>query len=361
MPLHACDGEDPSPVAPALLAPTAKVPPFDLAPGGPADVCLDGTCPFSKLRPAFAAAKPGATLRIAPGLYNDCVDLDDKPIALLGLKGPDGSRPVFTRACSGKAAFVTRARQVVLQGLTITGIRVADRNGACVRLDPTDAPKQVALIDIVCSDSENGVLGSVGPQEGGGSLLIRRSQFLRNGGNNGYAHGLYIVSGGEVVLDDTVIASTKGGGHGLKVGAQRLFLRHSVIAGLDGPSSRAIDFFGGGLLVIRGSVVQMGPKADNDDMIALGKERWRRNVEAVQGTYLEGSTFLYDDPQRGRRLVLVGQKRGPVIWRNLRLVGLTGSTLEVDEEINVSRYASRSAAGLPPYDGTLASLPATQH
>ncbi|MEM7568365.1 MAG: right-handed parallel beta-helix repeat-containing protein [Pseudomonadota bacterium] len=338
-----------------VLRSTIRSPSFRIpAATDKADVCLDGSCQFTSLRAAFKAASDGDVITLAPGDYPSCLDMGDKSIALVGRIAPSGARARFTKACARKAAFVSSARKVLLQGLEISGITVPDKNGACVRLSGKGKRMRVALVDIVCTDSENGVLGSPGD----GTVRIEGSHFLRNGGNDGYAHGLYIDGGAEVLLKQSVIAGTKERGHSLKIGAKRLIIESSIVAGLTGSSSRTLDFYAGGTLVIKNSILQQGPNADNNDMIAIGMEPLRAHEDATHLVWIEGSTLVFDDADRPRRLVFAGRALGPVRVARSTLAGFTDTRIMPDAVADVQIYAGRSEAGFVPFDGTLATLPA---
>lgn len=331
----------------------AVMPRFDGLERTRPDVCLDGRCPFASISAAAKQARSGAVLVVAPGRYSDCLNTRGKSLAIVGLRGKAGERPSFHAACSGKGAFVANGDQFLLRGIDITGIAVPSLNGACVRLEGQGRVQRAALIDVECRQSENGVLGTTGQ----GSLIVRQSRFIANGANGGQAHGLYIHGGEEVLIDRSLIASTKSQGHSLKVGAPRLIVERSTLAALNGYNSRAIDFYGGGVLLVRGSVLQQGPKSDNHDMIALGMEPKRANTGAVEAAAIVQTWLIYDDPKRCCRWLFQGTRRGPISVSQSVFVGVNGSKIPYEAGPGLKRFGRRKGAGLPPYDGTLSSLP----
>lgn len=337
----------------ALYRPTAQMPVFSDVERKAPDVCLDGSCQFASVAAAGRAAVDGDVIVVAPGDYDGCLDTKGKSLAIIGRVGADGARAAFQTPCSGKGAFVASGDAFLLQSVDISAVAVPDLNGACVRLEGSGRIQRAALIDVTCTNSENGVLGTVGQ----GSLIVRGSRFIANGGNRGQAHGLYVHGGAEVFIDKSTIASSKGQGHSLKVGTPRLIIHTSTIAALNGSNSRAIDFYGGGVLAVRASILQQGKNSDNHDVIALGMEPGRANVGAVQATSIADSWIVYDAPGRCCRWLVRGTTQGVIGVRSTALVGINGSPLDAQLADNVARYASRQAAGLPPYDGTLNSLP----
>ena len=335
----------------------ARRSPVRIKPGSPmgasfGTVCPEG-CAHISLSRAIRAARPGDTITVAPGRAAMCATVN-KPLRIIGLMDSSGGRAHLAgRACAGKAALIIQARNVVIEGFEISNIRVRDRNGACFRIEAGAA--DLTIRDVYCHDSENGILG--GPNFG--TTTILDSVFERNGAGRGQAHGIYITKGDGLVLRNTRIISGKGQGHTLKSGARRTLVEDSVLAALDGQNSRAIDFFGGGELIVRRSVIQQGRNSDNHEFFGIALEKGRRNPTPHK-TVLEDNWIIYDDPARCCRWLFVARTLGPFIVKGNRFVGLTG----VHEPSIAARvrkdnrfYTNRRAAGLPRYDGTLGSLP----
>ncbi|MEM9386277.1 MAG: hypothetical protein AAGA68_14545 [Pseudomonadota bacterium] len=334
------------------FSPQIAIPDFSTDKGRVWRVC-EG-CEHTSLSQALATAQDGDTIRLAPGLYTDCVKVIKKSIAIVGEIGEDGTRATFNRACAGKAAFNLAGAFARLEGIQVQDIAVADRNGACVRLQPRgEASLVVHLRNIICVRSENGVLGGAGPS---GALIVESSLFVGNG-KEGRAHGIYMGNGREFVFRDSVVHSTKDGGHSLKIGAQRALIVSSIVAALDGDNSRAIDFFGGGVLYVNDSVLQQGPRSDNHDMIGLLNEVRRMNRGVPHAVYVRDSWLIYDDENRCCRWLLSGRKSGDILFEGNRMVAINGSRLTGYETRDNKRVGNRAAAGLAAYDATLEALP----
>ncbi|MFP6747129.1 MAG: right-handed parallel beta-helix repeat-containing protein [Alphaproteobacteria bacterium] len=314
-------------------------------------VCRQG-CDYADLNRAIKALKSGGTITMKPGLSGTC-GVIDKPLKLVGLKDKNGRRAHLAGGiCWGKAPLVVRAANVTITGLEISNAVVRDRNGACIRIDPEAA--DLLIDDLYCHDSENGILG--GPRRGG--VTVINSLFERNG-RGGRAHGLYINGGDVLTIRNTRILSSKGQGHTLKTGARRTIVEDSVLAALDGKNSRAIDAYAGGELIVRRSVLQQSKNTDNHEFIGVALESRRINP-APHSTTLEENWFIYDDQERCCRWLLFAKLFGPFIIRNNRMVGLTGVHLpSIENQVRArnSFFKDRDEAGLPVYDGTLASLP----
>lgn len=316
-------------------------------------VCREG-CPYDDLKQAIREARPGDTITVAPELIGGCGSIQQPGVKLIGLKGPNGERPhLGGGACWGKGAIIVTASNVLIEGFEISNVSVPDKNGACIRVDPSAS--DLVIRDIYCHDSQNGILG--GPRSG--SLTIEDSTFERNGFDKGHSHGIYINKGDVFTLRNSRIISTKEHGHSLKTGARRSVIENNIIAALETNNSRAIDAYGGGELVIRGNVIQQSVKSDNHEAIGIALESRRLNPEP-HSTVIENNWIIFDDLSRCCRWLLNAKQFGPFEINNNRIVGMTEVHVPaLEEEVRATNtfFENRAAAGLPPYDGTVASLP----
>jgi hypothetical protein len=337
----------PSAAPPAPQATAPKPPSPAKAPGSPVTVCAEG-CDFHDLQSAVDHAPPSGTVTLAPEINGTCAVIN-KPLTLRGTQGADGKRAHLAGgACAGKAALVTAAPGIVIEGLEISNIEVGDGNGACVRFDP--GTRDVTLRDIYCHDNQEGLIGHVK-----GRLLVEDSTFEANGFGEGQAHGMYI-GGDEALIRRTRILATQNAGHTLKSGFQTLTVENSVLAALNSRNSRALDAYGGGTIVLRGNVIQQGPQSDNSDIIGLAMEP-KRLLPKGHSLLMEDNWVIYDAPDRWVKELIRGHKLGPVVARNNRFVDLGSTGISGVEEEGNQWFHTRKKAGLPAYDGTLASLP----
>ena len=331
----------PPPAAPATPA-AAKTP-------GDISVCAQG-CDFQDLQKAVDAAPAGGRVSVAAEISGSCAVIK-KSLHLLGLRGEGGLRAHLAGGvCWGKAPLVTAGEGIVIEGFEISGVSVADGNGACIRMDP--GTRNLVVRNVYCHDSQNALLGTVG-----GRLLVEDSLFERTVPGPGLSHGFYLNDGDEAVIRRCKILSVSNRGHSLKSGYQKLLVEDSVIAGLGAHNSRAIDAFRGGEIVLRRNVIQQGPESDNDDVVALATEP-KRVLASRQSLLMEDNWVIFDDPGRGNKILLKGQELGPIVLRNNAFVGLTGLGARDAKEEGSHWFESRGQAGLPAFDGTTASLPA---
>lgn len=341
--------------SPAAPAPQAPPPSAAAAPDGlkmNVSMCASG-CDAMKFSDAVALLGEGGTLTVEPGTYFDCIVIK-KSMKLVGKIAQDGSRAHLKKiACSGKGAIDLEAPDVMVQGLEISGISVPDENGACIRIGPTS--QTVLVRDIICLNSENGILGA--PNNENGILTIEDSTFEGHG-KNGRAHGLYINGGSEAILRNVKILASDNG-HLLKTGARSTLVENSVIAALGGNSGAAINNYSGGKLTVRNNVIQLGPNTQNHNFLTYADDPDRITPGGVHEMLIENNWFIYDDPKRCCHWLF--SKRSNILdkieVRNNKFVGHVDPVVAgVDMRLN-KEYDGRDAAGLRNYDGTLESLP----
>lgn len=313
--------------------------------------CASG-CDASKFSNAVALLQEGGTLTIHPGDYFDCIEIR-KSMTVVGAIGPDGSRAHLKKiACNGKAAIDVNAPNVEIRGLKISEISVPSKNGACIRVAKTT--KTLAIKNIICLNSEDGFLGATAAD---GKLTVEDSVFEGHG-RDGRAHGVYINGGGEAILRNVKILASDDG-HLLKTGASSMLVENSVIAALGGNSGAAINAYGGGKLTVRNSVLQLGPNAQNNNFLSYADEPSRIVAGGVHAINIENNWIIYDDAKRCCRW-LFNSRSNILDQISVRDNKFVGGITPVKAMVNMSankEFKDRAAAGLPPYDGTLSSIP----
>jgi hypothetical protein len=286
-----------------------------------------GACTeHTSLQAALDAAMPGYTITLSPGDYYQCATLRINGVTITG-----SGAHLRDTACGGKAALVIKGNDTVVEGLECSGIRVNDGNGACIRFEGTN----LTVRNVNFHDSQEGILA------GGvvGDVLIEDSLFERLGGAEGIAlgraHAIYVSgSASSLTIRNSRILSSKEEGHEVKSRAARTVIENSVIASLGGVDSRLIDVPNGGELVVRNSVLEMGPNSSNLDLIGYGLEGITHTVSWVAIT---GNTIITD---RTRSRLFHGSIQ-PTIEGNILVGG--------EQWPNNEWFADRAAAGLSAY------------
>ena len=270
-------------LAVALAAMVAAVPPGALAQQRSAAFTVVETGQgFAQLQDAVTAIGAGTgSIAIAPGRHEQCAVQDAGRISYLAVE--PGSAIFDGTACEGKAALVLRGRSAEVSGLVFENIRVADYNGAGIRLEMGD----LTVAQSWFRDSQQGILTA---GDSGGRIVIDRSTFSRLGtceGSGGCAHSIYTGEYGELRITNSRFEQGRGG-HYVKSRAIRFDIAASSF---DDSAGRAtnymIDLPGGSTGQISNNwFVQGADKENYSAFIAVAAEG---RVNSSQGLSVTGN------------------------------------------------------------------------
>lgn len=289
-----------------------------LAQGGePPFVVRESGEGFDKLQSAVDAIGEGAgTILIAPGRYRQCAVQEAGRIAYVAAPGT----VIFDRnVCQGKAGLVLGGRSARVEGLIFQNYRVADRNGAGIRIEAGD----LEVVDSQFRDSENGILSADDP---GGSIRVDRSTFSGLGAceeDYGCAHSIYIGNYGRLVVTRSRF-ERGAGGHYVKSRTPLVEIRDSSF---DDSAGRAtnymIDLSNGATGTIAGNVFVQGRDKENYSafimVAAEGVEHSSQGLaisdnQASIAPGIDRSTAFVAD-ESGEAISLANNQLGPGIAR----------------------------------------------
>ena len=213
---------------------------------------------FARLADAVAAiGDADATILIAPGTYRDCAVQAGGRIAY---RATTAGKAVFDGGvCEGKATLVLRGADAMVEGLVFQGQRVADGNGAGIRLEAGG----LDVRDTIFRDAESGILAG---DDAGGAIRIDRSTFTGLGRcDRGLdcAHSIYIGRYGS--LSVTRSRFERGtGGHYVKSRAPRIAVTNSSFDDSAGRTTNyMIDLPAGATGEVTGNTFVQGEDKEN--------------------------------------------------------------------------------------------------
>jgi hypothetical protein len=234
---------------------------------------------------AFAAAIDGAVIEIdAAGAYaGDVCGIARSNLTIRGING----RPKIDAAgrnAMGKGVWVVQGNNTTIENVEIFGAKVADRNGAALRLDG----KHLTLRGSYLHDNENGILTN---NDGVSDILIERTEFANNGYGDGYTHNLYIGQVASLVFRFNYSHDAKVG-HNLKSRAQTNTITYNRFSteGTGAPSYE-IDLPNAGLAYVIGNVIQQPASNQNSGMLTFGVEGASNSKQEL---YVVNNTFIND-------------------------------------------------------------------
>jgi hypothetical protein len=223
---------------------------------------------FFTLQEAVRAVGEGrATIRIAPGRYEECITQDAGEIRYVAER--PGTVIFDTVTCEGKAAFVLRGRAATVDGIVFQNMQVPDRNGAGIRLEQGALTVRESLF----RNSESGILGA---NDQRGAIRIERSTFSGLGRcDEEYdcAHSIYINGAGPVSIAHVRFERGRGG-HYVKSRAPQIEV---IDSSFDDSAGRATNYmidlpYGANGTIARNVFVQGRDKENYSAFIAVAGE-----------------------------------------------------------------------------------------
>jgi hypothetical protein len=222
---------------------------------------------YASLADAVAAIGGGAgTIRIAPGRYGDCAVQEEGRIAFVA--ETPGTAIFDGGICEDKATLVLRGRSARVEGLVFTHNRVADGNGAGIRIEQGD----LSVAYVMFIDSQCGILSASDPN---GTISIDHATFSGLGKHpdgNG-AHSLYIGQYGALRVTNSRFERGTGG-HYLKSRSPRIEVLNNSFDDSQGEDTNyMIDLPEGAVGRIAGNIFVQGVGKENySTLIAVHAE-----------------------------------------------------------------------------------------
>jgi hypothetical protein len=253
---------------------------------------------FWRLQDAVNAIGPGqGTILLAPGSYRQCAIQNAGAITYRA--AVPGSAVLDGVACEGKAALVLKGASAVVDSLVFQNIRVADRNGAGIRLQDGD----LTVINTTFRNSEQGILTHDDPES---TLRIERSTFSGLGGcpDGMCSHSIYTGNYGRLIVTRSRFERGTGG-HYVKSRAGQVEIADNSFDDTRGRDTNyMIDLPAGAVgMIARNEFVQGVSKENYSAFIAVGAETINHasaglaiegNHAAIAPGVRRGSTFVVD-------------------------------------------------------------------
>lgn len=293
---------------------------------------------------AFAAASDGAIIEIdAAGTYSgDVCGIARSNLTIRGING----RPKIDAAgrnAMGKGVWVVQGNNTTIENVEIFGAKVADRNGAALRLDG----KHLTLRGSYLHDNENGILTK---NDGVSDIVIERTEFANNGYGDGYTHNLYIGQVASLVFRFNYSHDAKVG-HNLKSRAQTNTITYNRFSteGTGSPSYE-IDLPNAGLAYVIGNVIQQPASNQNGGMLTFGVEGASNSRQEL---YVVNNTFI-NDAANGTFVSVGAGVTTPVLLQNNVFAGAgtvttqASATLRTNYQGSAPGFTDRASYNLVP-------------
>jgi len=246
---------------------------------------------------AFAAAQTGDIVEIQAATYSgDVCTINASKLTIRGVNG----RPKIDAAgksSGGKGIWVVRGNDITIDNVEMYGAKVADRNGAALRLEGTN----FTLRNSFLHDNENGILSGVNTAS---TVTIEHTEFGHNGYGDGYSHNLYIGKVGKLYFRYN-FSHDANVGHNLKSRALYNMIAYNRFSSLRsgetgttaaGKPSYEINVPNGGTTYIIGNVIMQPASNNNPALVSYGEEGVG---DRKTDLYVINNTFVNDESSRG--------------------------------------------------------------
>jgi len=284
------------------------------------------------LTTALNQLKQGDLLQIGAGVYQQALTIavDDVTVEGLGLV-------IFENAtANNKAMFYLKGNRISLKNLECRGIKVADGNGACVRLEG----QGLTLDHVYFHHSQTGLLETAGNS---GNVIVQNSRFEQLG-HGGQAHGIYL-NFANLLFEHSVMIAAKDAGHGIKSRGFSTIISKSILATLGSDDSRLVDISNGGQLQISDSILQEGPYSQNFQLLGFGLEGLKHAEHNVKLT----RNLIISDRAAPSQLLKVADQTISVNASENLLIGNILHDLPGSRELKNRELAGLPAAPMLPF------------
>lgn len=305
---------------------------------------------------AFAAAAAGDIIEIEAGTYSgDVCAIYKSNLTIRGVNG----RPKIDAAgknASGKGTWIVVGSDITIDNVEMTGAKVADKNGAALRLEGTN----FTLTNSFLHNNQNGILSG---QNTASTIILENNEFGYNGYGDGYSHNVYIGKVAKLTFRFN-FSHDANVGHNLKTRALYNTIAYNRFSSLRsgekgstaaGKPSYEINVPNGSTTYIIGNVIQQPAGSNNPAMVAYGEEGVGTRKTDL---YVINNTFVNDDGSRGT-FVMVRNAATPAKLINNLFAGY-GTVTNQATAVKKTNYQSlavsfvdRAGYDLRPLVGTL--------
>ena len=202
--------------------------------------------PYRSMGDAIAQAKPGDTVKLAPGEYFECAQIS---VPDLTIQGAGPTTVITDRTCYGKALLIGRADNLTVRDLTLARARVADMNGAGIRMEG----KGLVVERVRFQNDQVGVMGGNDDE-----IRITECAF-ESGGVAGERPGnaVWIGTATRLLVERSTFTGVKGGQIASAAGHTEI-VGNRIETGIEPGAGHAVSI-NRGTLLMRDNVLAIGP------------------------------------------------------------------------------------------------------
>ena len=218
---------------------------------------------------AARAARDGDVIEIAAGVYRGDVAVWRADNLTIRGVGGRAHLEAAGESAQGKAIWVIKGDNAVVENIELSGAKVRSRNGAGIRLEGTG----LTIRNSYFHHNQMGLLTGENPLS---DVVIENSEFAYNivdaGRKRPLGHNIYIGAIRSFTLRNSYVHHASFG-HNVKSRAAANYLMYNRLADEgDGNSSYIVDLPNGGAAYLVGNVIQQSRYTDNWSLINFGSK-----------------------------------------------------------------------------------------
>jgi hypothetical protein len=296
------------------------------------DKIRENVCSSAEIDQVLRAARGGELVLLRAGTYRSGGISKSESLTILAEPGAH----ITEFAAGGKGAIVFHGGALIIDGLECSKVVVPDGNGTCVRHESGD----LLLRGVHFHHSQMGIL--TGPKAG---RVVVEDSLLNDSGRyrpGNLGHNIY-VSSRELHFLRSWSLRAANQGHELKSRAEITVLQDCLLASVNSEDSRLVDAPNGGLVEIKGCILQEGPMSSNWDVIGFGLESRGGKGLREQNRLIVTDNVIVSDRFGSADFIHAKNAESEEVERNI-LIGRSA-----DSWPNNQLFTNRRKAGLPKY------------
>lgn len=243
---------------------------------------------FTTIADAARAAKDGEIVEIVAGNYFGDIAVWSQ--RKLTIRGVGGRARLYAngKSAEGKAIWVIRHGDFIVENIEFFDAKVADNNGAGIRAEAGS----LLVRNCLFYGNQNGILTT----DKLSLLEVVGSEFAYSGAGDGQSHGIYVGPIAEFRAFGNYFHHANRG-HLMKSRAEKNTIAYNRLTDeTDGRASYEIDLPNAGTAFVGFNLIQQSATGENSTLISFGAEglRWQQNE-----LWLEKNTLVNDNPWGG--------------------------------------------------------------
>jgi hypothetical protein len=261
---------------------------------------------LTRVSAAARLAKSGDVVEVDTGEYEGDVATWWQSNLIIRAVGGRARITQQGASAEGKAIWVIKGNDVLVENFEFAGAHVTNRNGAGIRHEGGKLTVRNCLF-------EKNQMGLLAWNDTGAEVVVEGSEFRDNAAaathHNGdpIGHQIYVGTIARFTLRDSYVHR---GAHGHLVKSrarESRIVNNRLTDESEGRSSYELEFPNGGIAYVLGNIIEQGAHTENRDMVAFGAEgiRWPVNELYLINNTLDdrlpaGGRFLRVWPGAGR-------------------------------------------------------------